>query len=204
MAKRPVDWQRFSHQRGRTLTKRREWGQPRRIETMRPSLTIEGESPCSLFNVLHTRELLALLLRGISLSQFFLVGPVFLCVCVRNKPSSQWAHRPMKSRHNLLHTWLRLHKRSLALKTWLSPWWTRIKGVFFIQFFFPSSLILLFLSLLFISIQHVVFSLSSFHSHSSLSAYFCDSKMLFPLEEYKNPLDKEKFILLFDDSWMEN
>ena len=60
----------------------------------------------------------------------------FPCVCTyETTPLAQWAHRPMKSRHNLLHTWLRLHKRSLALKTWLSPWWTRIK-----RFFFSSSL----------------------------------------------------------------
>lgn len=83
----------------------------------------------------------------------------------------------MKSRHNLLHTWLRLHKRSLALKTWLSPWWTRIKGFFlfffhFILFIFSSSSssILLFFSLL------LVFSFytrrrrrrRSFHYHHSI------------------------------------
>ena len=60
----------------------------------------------------------------------------FPCVCTyETTPLAQWAHRPMKSRHNLLHTWLRLHKRSLALKTWLSPWWTRIKRFFSLLLF---------------------------------------------------------------------
>jgi len=89
-----------------------------------------------------------------------------LAMCGWNNPSAQWAHRPMKSRHNLLHTWLRPHKRSLALKTRLSPWWTRIKGFFFSSF---SFLIVYYFSLFFFlfflpSILYTssVFSLSSY------------------------------------------
>lgn len=96
----------------------------------------------------------------------------------------------MKSRHNLLHTWLRLHKRSLALKTWLSPWWTRIKGFFlfffhFILFIFSSSSssILLFFSLL------LVFSFytrrrrrrRSFHYHHSI--LIMELHVVFRIEE---------------------